>query len=51
MPWWAVALPVIAFAALLLLLDPSASQEARGPLSGSAQFVERLQDSLLRSVP
>lgn len=45
LPWWAVALPVLAFAALLLLLaGPSDAQAA----SGSGSFAHILE--LLRQV-
>ncbi|MGW0815029.1 hypothetical protein ACWD00_17510 [Streptomyces viridiviolaceus] len=30
LPWWALALPVLAFATLLLMLDPSDAHAAAG---------------------
>jgi hypothetical protein len=45
LPWWAIALPAIAFAALLLLIaGPSDAHAATGPRPGLAQVLDRVQD-------
>jgi hypothetical protein len=49
LPWWAIALPAIAFAALLLLLTgPSDAQAVSGSGAGGAlsQFLELLRQTL-----
>ncbi|MDX3543892.1 hypothetical protein ACSCB1_27365 [Streptomyces europaeiscabiei] len=47
LPWWAVALPALAFVALLLLiLNPAQAQAASGdPVIG--HLLERIQQALL----
>ncbi|MER6528059.1 hypothetical protein [Streptomyces sp. NPDC001508] len=48
LPWWALALPVLAFVSLLvLLLNPSDAQAATGQ-PAVAQFIERAQHLLTR---
>jgi hypothetical protein len=51
LPWWAVVLPALAFAALLLLiLNPADAQAAGGDPSVSHIF-ERVQQALLHETP
>ncbi|MGW1022777.1 hypothetical protein ACWD4J_03520 [Streptomyces sp. NPDC002577] len=51
LPWWAVVLPAIAFAALLMLvLNPADAQAASGDPSITHVF-ERMQQAVLRQVP
>ncbi|MFF0226530.1 hypothetical protein [Streptomyces sp. NPDC004629] len=48
LPWWALALPVLAFVSLLvLLLNPSDAQAATDQ-PAIAQFLERVQQLLTR---
>lgn len=47
LPWWAIALPAVVFAALLLLLvGPSDAQAADAGTGHLAQFVATLRDSI-----
>jgi hypothetical protein len=47
LPWWALALPMLAFVLLLLIADPAHAQTTGGePAVG--QFLERIQQSLSR---
>ncbi|MFE6779410.1 hypothetical protein [Streptomyces sp. NPDC057702] len=50
LPWWAIALPAVVFAALLLLLvGPSDAQAAEGGGTGHvARFVALLRDSIVQ---
>ncbi|WP_327357104.1 hypothetical protein [Streptomyces sp. NBC_01304] len=51
LPWWAVALPTIAFVVLLMLiLNPAEAQAASGH-PGVADFFDRVQESLLFQAP
>ncbi|MER5184222.1 hypothetical protein ABT009_38825 [Streptomyces sp. NPDC002896] len=51
LPWWALLLPAIAFAALLMLvLNPADAQAASGDPSITHVF-ERMQQAVLRQVP
>lgn len=51
LPWWALALPALAFAALLLLiLNPADAHAATGDPSISHLF-ERIQQTVLRQTP
>jgi hypothetical protein len=51
LPWWALLLPVIAFAALLMLvINPADAQAASGDPSFTHVF-ERMQQAVLRQVP
>lgn len=46
LPWWALALPVLAFAVLLLMItDPEQAQAAPAD-PGFGRFVERALDQL-----
>ncbi|MGW1799428.1 hypothetical protein ACWCQN_26515 [Streptomyces sp. NPDC001984] len=48
LPWWALALPALAFVALLaLILNPSDAQAATGD-PAVTQFFERLQQLIAR---
>ncbi|MEU6607952.1 hypothetical protein ABZ922_23330 [Streptomyces shenzhenensis] len=48
LPWWALALPVLAFVSLLvLLLNPSDAQAATGD-PAVTQLLERVQQVLTR---
>jgi hypothetical protein len=52
LPWWAIALPAIAFAALLLLIvGPSDASAATGSQSGVAQVLDRFQQVLPHTGP
>ncbi|GLV80243.1 hypothetical protein [Streptomyces hygroscopicus] len=46
LPWWALALPVLAFVALLLLLtgptDAQAASSGSGPVSQTVELLHRL---------
>lgn len=49
LPWWAIALPAVVFAALLLLLvGPSDAQAAEGSTGHVARFVVLLRDSIVQ---
>ncbi|MGV9282445.1 hypothetical protein [Streptomyces sp. NPDC003730] len=43
LPWWALALPVLAFAALLLLLLNPADAHAAAEQPAIAQLLERME--------
>ncbi len=48
LPWWALALPMLAFAVLLLLIaDPAQAQAAEGD-PGVARILEHIQHTLSR---
>ncbi|MCX3290896.1 hypothetical protein OR263_30025 [Streptomyces sp. NEAU-H22] len=48
LPWWALALPVLAFAALLaLILNPSDAHAATGD-PGITRLLERAQELMAR---
>ncbi|MET8676175.1 hypothetical protein ABZW18_00875 [Streptomyces sp. NPDC004647] len=50
LPWWAIALPSIAFAALLLLLvGPSDAHAVTGSEPGVFRVLEQIQTVLLHS--
>ncbi|MGW7276403.1 hypothetical protein ACWGH5_38635 [Streptomyces sp. NPDC054864] len=51
LPWWAIALPAIAFAALLLLiLNPADAHAASGdPVV--THLLERIQETVFRTAP
>ncbi|MEV0322128.1 hypothetical protein ACIBKX_00095 [Streptomyces sp. NPDC050658] len=51
LPWWAIALPAIAFAALLLLiLNPADAHAASGePMV--THLLERIQETVFGSAP
>ncbi|MDX2729154.1 MULTISPECIES: hypothetical protein [Streptomyces] len=48
LPWWAVALPAVAFAALLLLISGSGEAHAATGDSEIGQLLERIVDLLAR---
>ncbi|MFE0103002.1 hypothetical protein [Streptomyces sp. NPDC059009] len=48
LPWWAVALPVIAFVALLALILNPADAHAAGSEPTLAHLVDRIQETILR---
>ncbi|MGR8011341.1 hypothetical protein [Streptomyces hypolithicus] len=46
LPWWAVALPALAFVALLLLIVGPGQAHAAQDGTGAAYLVERIQQTL-----
>ncbi|MEV7210448.1 MULTISPECIES: hypothetical protein [unclassified Streptomyces] len=48
LPWWAVALPVLAFVALLLLILNPADAHAAAEQPAIAQLLERLEQLTAR---
>ncbi|WP_405800289.1 hypothetical protein [Streptomyces sp. NBC_01506] len=48
LPWWAVALPAIAFAALLLLMTGSGQANAAAGDPGVGRVVQQIQQTLAR---
>jgi hypothetical protein len=48
LPWWALALPMLAFVVLLLLIADPAHAQATGDEPTVGQFLERIQQSLSR---
>ncbi|MFI5632311.1 hypothetical protein ACIA8E_23630 [Streptomyces sp. NPDC051664] len=48
LPWWAVALPAVGFAALLLLISGSGEAHAVTGDSAIGQLLERIVDLLAR---
>lgn len=49
LPWWALALPVIAFCALLLLIArPGQAQAAAGDGQGAGEFIRLVLRTLAR---
>ncbi|WP_411085780.1 hypothetical protein [Streptomyces sp. 061-3] len=48
LPWWAVALPAVAFAALLLLISGSGEAHAATGDSAIGQLLERIVELLAR---
>ncbi|QEU95278.1 hypothetical protein [Streptomyces kanamyceticus] len=51
LPWWAVALPALAFAALLLLILNPADAHAASGQPMVTQLLERIQETILRLAP
>jgi hypothetical protein len=49
LPWWAIALPVIAFTALALLSGPPDAHAAGSAPSGLDRIVFRVQEILVRA--
>ena len=48
LPWWALALPMLAFVALPLLIAGPAQAQATGSEPAVGQILERIQHSLSR---
>ncbi|MFJ2444239.1 MULTISPECIES: hypothetical protein [unclassified Streptomyces] len=48
LPWWCVALPVVAFAVLFILVADPAQAHAVGDDSGLGRFAERIWMTLAR---
>ncbi|WP_425508571.1 hypothetical protein [Streptomyces genisteinicus] len=49
LPWWALALPVLAFVALLTLIaGPAEAHAAGGSAPGAGQVIERIHALLAR---
>jgi hypothetical protein len=48
LPWWALALPMIAFVALLLLIADPVQAHAVGGDSSVGQLLDRIQQTLSR---
>ncbi|MFE1047988.1 hypothetical protein ACFW5S_19620 [Streptomyces olivaceus] len=48
LPWWALALPVLAFMTLLLLILNPADAQAAAEQPGIVHLLERLQQLILR---
>ncbi|TXS51140.1 hypothetical protein [Streptomyces sp. t39] len=49
LPWWALALPVLAFAALLTLIaGPAEAHAAGGSPPAAGQVIERIHALLMR---
>ncbi|MFF7803135.1 hypothetical protein [Streptomyces olivaceus] len=48
LPWWALALPVLAFMTLLLLILNPADAQAAAEQPGIVLLLERLQQLILR---
>ncbi|MFC4612339.1 hypothetical protein [Streptomyces maoxianensis] len=48
LPWWALALPMLAFVVLLLLIADPAQAQATGSDPAVGQILERIQHSLSR---
>ncbi|RFU83092.1 hypothetical protein DY218_29610 [Streptomyces triticagri] len=51
LPWWAVALPAIAFGALLLLILNPADAHAAGTDPAVADFFDRVRESAASMLP
>jgi len=51
LPWWAIALPAIAFAALLLLMLNPADAHAAGGEPVVTHMLERIQETVFRTAP
>lgn len=52
LPWWAIVLPALAFAALLLLIvTPGDAQAAASAEPALSRFFEHLQQALLHRTP
>ncbi|MGW5865680.1 hypothetical protein ACWFRJ_26255 [Streptomyces sp. NPDC055239] len=49
LPWWAIALPAIAFAALLLLMLNPADAHAAGSGQVVTHVLERIQETVFRT--
>ena len=48
LPWWAVALPMLAFVVLLVLIADPAQAQAAGGEPAVGQILERIQQTLSR---
>lgn len=48
LPWWALALPMIAFVVLLLLIADPAQAHAAGNEASVGQLLDRIQQTLSR---
>ncbi|MFD3576011.1 hypothetical protein [Streptomyces sp. NPDC058644] len=51
LPWWAIALPAIAFAALLLLILNPADAHAASGEPVVTNVLERIQETVFRTTP
>ncbi|MFC8129137.1 hypothetical protein [Streptomyces sp. NPDC057302] len=51
LPWWAIALPAIAFAALLLLILNPADAHAASGEPVVTHLLERIQETVFRTTP
>lgn len=51
LPWWAVALPALAFAALLLLILNPADAHAASSEPIVPQLLEHIRETVLRLMP
>ncbi|MFE0176960.1 hypothetical protein ACFWZ2_32115 [Streptomyces sp. NPDC059002] len=51
LPWWAIALPAVAFAALLLLILNPADAHAASSEPFVAHLLERIQETVQRMAP
>ncbi|MDG4864613.1 hypothetical protein P8605_41355 [Streptomyces sp. T-3] len=51
LPWWAVALPTIAFVVLLALILHPAEAQAASTHPGVSDFFDRVQETLLFQAP
>ncbi|MFF1744625.1 hypothetical protein [Streptomyces mirabilis] len=51
LPWWALALPALAFIALLLLILNPADAHAAGGDPAITQLFERVQQTVLHQTP
>ncbi|MBH5334201.1 hypothetical protein IHE55_05045 [Streptomyces pactum] len=51
LPWWGIALPALAFAALLLLISGSADAHAAEGGGALSQFVGAVRHALLDQLP
>ncbi|RII18589.1 hypothetical protein DSC45_11775 [Streptomyces sp. YIM 130001] len=51
LPWWAIALPAIAFGALLLLILNPADAHAAGTDPSVVEFFDRVRESAFHVLP
>lgn len=51
LPWWALALPTLAFVTLLLLILNPADAHAAGGDTGITNVFERVQQTVLHQAP
>ncbi|MGA4848033.1 hypothetical protein ACOBQB_17940 [Streptomyces sp. G5(2025)] len=51
LPWWAIALPAVAFAALLLLILHPVDAHAASSEPAATHLVEHIQALVLRTTP
>ncbi|MWA10216.1 hypothetical protein [Streptomyces sp. BA2] len=51
LPWWAIALPAVAFAALLLLILNPADAHATSGEPVVTHVLERIQETVFRTTP